>query len=63
VVNFATQSRISSQAENSQQSSADDRFIVVSGKHKKDRPANRVTNPVFVASKKSRTQMFGVSRG
>jgi hypothetical protein len=50
----------STQAEDSQQSSADDGFIVVSGKHKKDRPANKVTNPVYVASKKSRTPMFGV---
>jgi hypothetical protein len=60
VVNFATQPRISTQAEDSQQSSADDRFIVVSGKHTKDRPANKVTNPVSVASKKSRKPMFGV---
>jgi hypothetical protein len=46
--------------EDSQQSSADDGFIFVSGKHKNDRPVNKVTNLVSVASKKSRTPMFGV---
>jgi hypothetical protein len=60
VANFATHPRTSTQAEDSQQSSADDRFIVVLGKHKKDRSANKVTNPDSVASKKSRTPMFGV---
>jgi hypothetical protein len=60
VVNFVTQPRISKRAEDSQQSSADDGFIVVSRKHKKDCPANKVTNPVSVVSKKSRTLMFGV---
>jgi hypothetical protein len=60
VANFAIHPRTSTQAEDSQQSSADDRFIVVSGKHKNNRPPNKVTNPVSVASKKSITPIVGV---
>jgi hypothetical protein len=60
VVNFATQPHISMQAEEIKQSSADDGFIVVTGKHKNDCAANKVTNQVSVASKKLRTPMFVV---
>jgi hypothetical protein len=60
VVNFATQPRISTQAEQSTQDSADNRFFVVTGKYKNDCAANKVTNQVPVASKKSRTPMTGV---
>jgi hypothetical protein len=60
VVNFATQLHNTKQAEESKQGSTDDGFILVTGRHKNDCAANKVSNQVSVASKKSRTPVFGV---
>jgi hypothetical protein len=59
VVNFATQPRISTHAEESKQFSADEGFIVVTGKQKNGRAANKVTK-FLCTSKKSKTPMVGV---
>jgi hypothetical protein len=53
VVNFATQPRNTMHAEESKQGSADDRFIVVTGRHENDRAPNKVSNQVSMASNRN----------
>jgi hypothetical protein len=58
-VHLETQSRNTMQAEKSNQGSADNRFILGTGKHKNGCAVNKITNQIPMASKKSRTPMFG----
>lgn len=49
------------QAEESNQGSADNRLILETGEHKNGCAVNKITNQIPMASKKSRTPVFGVT--